>query len=94
MGRFQAGTQRPHELTTRPVGEDRRKEGGGQSVGQLLAYFPRQLVGICAGDKEGALVAAVAAVTLNKDDGFMLSFPKRNPFSVGDPVTVHLDDRG
>ncbi len=62
-------------------------------MGQLGEYFPRQLVGICAGYKEGTLIAAVAAVTLNQDDGFTLSFPKRNPFSAGEPVTVHLDDR-
>jgi len=62
-------------------------------MGHLLKYFPRRLIGICAGYKQASLVAAVAAVTLNADDSFSLSFPKRNPFSVGDPVTVHLDDR-
>jgi hypothetical protein len=38
-------------------------------------------------------VAAVALVSLGDDDGLQLSFPKRNPFRVGDALTVHLDDR-
>lgn len=62
-------------------------------MGELRKFLPRQTVGVCAGYKEGQLVAAVALVTLNDDDGLRLSFPKRNPFRVGDPITVHLDDR-
>ena len=62
-------------------------------MGQFLNFFPAQLVGVCAGYKGGSLVAAVAAVTLRRDDSLVLDFPKRNPFVAGDPVTVHLDDR-
>ncbi len=63
------------------------------TMGELLKFLPRQTVGICTGYKGGRTVAAVAAVTLKDDDGLKLSFPKRNPFIVGEAVTVHLDDR-
>jgi hypothetical protein len=62
-------------------------------MGQFLKFFPSKSVGVCAGYKEGYLVAAVAAVTLRQDDGLVLEFPQRNPFAAGDPITVHLDDR-
>jgi hypothetical protein len=62
-------------------------------MGELRRFLPRHLVGVCAGDKAGTLVAAVAAVTLGADDNLVLSFPKRNPFHAGELVTVHLDDR-
>ena len=62
-------------------------------MGQFLKYFSPKLVGVCAGLKGSALVAAVAAVTIRHDDGLVLDFPKRNPFAVGDSITVHLDDR-
>jgi len=61
-------------------------------MGDLLKFLPRQTVGVCAGYRGGKVVAAVALVTLGKG-GLSLSFPKRNPFSAGDAVTVHLDDR-
>jgi len=62
-------------------------------MGQLKKVLPTRLVGICAGYREGALVAAVAAVTLRDNDGLVLEFPKTNPFLAGAPITVHLDDR-
>jgi nitroimidazol reductase NimA-like FMN-containing flavoprotein (pyridoxamine 5'-phosphate oxidase superfamily) len=62
-------------------------------MGELLKFLPRQTVGVCAGYKEGRIVAAVALVTLAGDDVLGLSFPKKNPFRAGEAVTVHLDDR-
>jgi len=62
-------------------------------MGELLNFFPPKLVGVCAGFRNGELVAAVAAVTIRHDDGLVLEFPKANPFEVGQSLTVHLDDR-
>lgn len=62
-------------------------------MGDLRQFLPRQTVGVCAGYREGRILAAVALVTIGNDDGLHLSFPKRNPFRSGDAVTVHLDDR-
>lgn len=61
-------------------------------MADLRTFLPRQTVGVCAGYKGDKIVAAVALVTLG-DDGLGLLFPKRNPFVVGEAVTVHLDDR-
>lgn len=62
-------------------------------MGELRRFLPRQNVGVCAAYREGRIVAAVALVALGDDDGLVLTFPKRNPFRVGDALTVHLDDR-
>ena len=62
-------------------------------MGELSKFLPRQSIGVCAAYKKGRIVAAVATVVLGDDDGLALTFPKRNPFQVGDGVTVHLDDR-
>lgn len=62
-------------------------------MAQLKKVLPTRLVGVCAGYRDQALVAAVAAVTLKDSDGLVLDFPKTNPFREGDAVTVHLDDR-
>jgi len=62
-------------------------------MGELLNFFPSKLVGVCAGFRDGTLVAAVAAVTIRHDDGLILEFPKANPFVPGQALTVHLDDR-
>jgi len=62
-------------------------------MGLLRKSLAANLVGVCAGYREGRLLAAVAAVTLELDDSLRLSFPKRNPFEAGAEVTIHLDDR-
>lgn len=62
-------------------------------MGELRRFLASRLVGVCAGYRGPSLVAAVASVVLGDDDGLKLVFPKRNPFHVGDAITVHLDDR-
>lgn len=60
-------------------------------MGELERFLPRQTVGICAAYRGTSIVAAVALVTLG--DSLRLAFPKKNPFRVGDALTIHLDDR-
>lgn len=62
-------------------------------MGELRRLVGPRLVGVCAGFRGDRTIAAIAAVIPGDDEGLKLTFPKRNPFVAGEPITVHLDDR-
>jgi hypothetical protein len=59
----------------------------------LLNYLPGQTYAIAAGYIGDKIIAAVAGALINEDNSIQLFFPKGNPFTAGQKITLHLDNR-
>jgi hypothetical protein len=56
-------------------------------------FIPRRTYAVVSGYRGDELVSVIAGAVVGDDDRLRLSFPKTNPFAVGQKVAVHLDDR-
>ncbi|WP_037571635.1 hypothetical protein [Spirochaeta cellobiosiphila] len=58
----------------------------------LKDYFANQSYAIIAGYCDNKIVALIGGILFNKE-GMVIIFPKANPYSVGQKITIHLDSR-
>lgn len=56
-------------------------------------YIPRQTYAIVTGYLNNQMTGLVAGATINDDNTIQLTFPKNNPFTDEQEVTLHIDDR-
>jgi hypothetical protein len=59
----------------------------------LINYLPQQTYAITAGYIDNEIIAVVAGAIINEDNSIRLIFPKGNPFTAGQKITLHLDNR-
>ena len=59
----------------------------------LATYLGKQVLGILAGYQQENVVIHVCGVFIQADNSLKVYFPKGHTFSVGDRVTLHLDNR-
>ena len=62
-------------------------------MGGINSYIPRRTYAVVSGYRGDELVSVIAGAIIGDDDRLRLHFPKTNPFTVGQKVTIHLDDR-
>lgn len=59
----------------------------------LTTWLGKQVLGILAGYQQGDVVIHVCGVFIQADNSLRVYFPKGHALSVGDLVTLHLDNR-
>lgn len=59
----------------------------------LRDYLPAQTFAVVTSYQNDKIQARVAACFISQDNSLVLTFPKDNPFSPGESLTIHLDNR-